>query len=54
MAPYIQVAGPSRHVGKYHGAMGDGAIQYNHVAMVVGAVQKGQIVIFFETRFILC
>jgi hypothetical protein len=54
MAPYIQVAGPSRHIGKYQGAVGDGAIQYNHGVMVAGAMQKGQIVNFFETRFILC
>jgi hypothetical protein len=48
MAPYIQVVGPSHHVGKYHGTVGDGAIQYNHVAMVAGAVQKGQIMIFLK------
>jgi hypothetical protein len=54
VAPYLQVAGPGLHVGKYHGAVGDGAIQYNHDTMGAGAVKKGQIVNFFETRFILC
>jgi hypothetical protein len=53
-ASYIQDAGPSSHVGKYHGAVGDGAIQYNHGAVEAGTVQKGQNVNFFETRFILC
>jgi hypothetical protein len=52
-APYIQDASPSRHVGKYHGAVEDGAIQYNHGAVEAGAVQKGQNMIFFETQFIL-
>jgi hypothetical protein len=54
MAPYIQVAGPSRHVGKYHGAVGYGAVQYNHGAIGAGAVQKGQNMKSFQTRFILC
>jgi hypothetical protein len=58
MAPYLQVAGPSRHAGKYHGAGGGGggggAVQYNHGAVAAGAVKKDQIVNFFKTRFILC
>jgi hypothetical protein len=29
-------------------------VQYNHGAVVAGAVKKGQIVKFFQTRFILC
>jgi hypothetical protein len=54
MAPCILDAGPRCHVGNYYGAGGDGAVQWNHSAMVAGAVKKGQFVKFFETRFILC
>jgi hypothetical protein len=38
----------------YHGALTYGAMQYNHGALGLGAVQKGQIVNFLQTRFILC
>jgi hypothetical protein len=34
--------------------MGDGTMQYNHGAVGAGAVQKGQIMNFFETWIILC
>jgi hypothetical protein len=53
-APYIQDAGPGRHGGKHHGAVGDGAIQRKHGAVGAGAVEKGQNVKYFATRFILC
>jgi hypothetical protein len=46
--------GPARHVEKYHGAVDEGAVQYNHGAVGAGAVKKGQIVNFFDSRFILC
>jgi hypothetical protein len=53
MAPYITNAGPSSHAAKYHSAEGQGAVQQNHGAVGAGAVKKGQIVKFFQTRFIL-
>jgi hypothetical protein len=37
-----------------HGALAYGAMQYNHGALELGAVQKGQIVKFLQIRFILC
>jgi hypothetical protein len=38
----------------YHGALIYGAMQYNHGALGLGAVQKGQIINFLQIRFILC
>jgi hypothetical protein len=37
-----------------HGALANGAMQYNHGALKLGAVQKGQIVKKLQIRFILC
>jgi hypothetical protein len=37
-----------------HGALAYGAMQYNHSALGLSAVQKGQIVKFLQIRFILC
>jgi hypothetical protein len=37
-----------------HGALACGAMQYNHGAMGLGVVQKGQIVKKLQIRFILC
>jgi hypothetical protein len=37
-----------------HGVLANGAMQYNHCALRLGAVQKGQIIIFLLIRFILC
>jgi hypothetical protein len=37
-----------------HGALAYAAMQYNHGAMGLGAVQKDQIVNFLQIRFILC
>jgi hypothetical protein len=34
--------------------VGEGAVQHNHGAIGAGAVQKGQIVNSFHSRFILC
>jgi hypothetical protein len=36
-----------------HGALANGAMQYNHGALRLGAVQKGQIVKILQIRFIL-
>jgi hypothetical protein len=38
----------------YHGALVYGAMQYNHGALGLGVVQKGQIVKNLQIRFILC
>jgi hypothetical protein len=37
-----------------HGALANGAMQYNHGVLRLGAVQKGQIVKFLQIWFILC
>jgi hypothetical protein len=37
-----------------HGALAYGAMQYNHGALRLGAVQKGQIMKFLQIWFILC
>jgi hypothetical protein len=37
-----------------HGALAWGAMQYNHGVLGLGAVQKGQIMIFLQILFILC
>jgi hypothetical protein len=37
-----------------HGALACGAMQYNHGALGLGVVQKGQIVKFLQIWFILC
>jgi hypothetical protein len=37
-----------------HGVLACGAMQYNHGALGLGAVQKGQIVKFLQIWFILC
>jgi hypothetical protein len=37
-----------------HGALAYGAMQYNHSALGLGVVQKGQIVKILQIQFILC
>jgi hypothetical protein len=44
MAPYISEAGPWSFIGKYHGAVGDDAMQQNHGAVGADAVQNGYFV----------